>query len=323
VTTHYGSPAVTSRKTKLDPARPQLRWWITEPVAQAIAVAERLSAHPTHIFATLRPPPVNPAGRIRNGRRGIAACQDIDLFIAHINTAGHRLGLQPIPAGRVRPHMFRRTMSIITGQEPDSEIALGLQLKHAARRALANAATPGYAAADTAWAKELGNQLELAAARRLADLLHARRDGHAVAAGPGAARLHTGLDKVNAALASTPALHAQPADPRTEITLLRDEFADLHFGTINHCLWDPAQAECQNALPPAQRGQAPLIGACHPARCRNSAVTATHAPAWLAEEADLTTMLRQTRLAPPRKQALQQRLADVQRITGAWHQQGH
>jgi hypothetical protein len=323
VTTHYGSPAVTSHKTKLDPARPQLRWWITEPVAQAIAVAERLSTHPTHIFATLNPPPAARDGVIRNGRRGISARNDIDLFIAHINATGHRLGLAPIPAGRVRPHMFRRTMSIITGQEPDSEIALGLQLKHAARRALANAATPGYAGADTAWAREFGNQLELAAARRLADLLHARRDGHAVAVGPGAARLHAGLDKVNAALGSTPALRAQPADQRTEITLLRDEFADLHFGTINHCLWDPAQAECQNTLPPAQRGQAPLIGACHPARCRNSAITATHAPAWLAEEADLTAMLRQTRLAPPRKQALQQRLADVQRITSAWHQQGH
>lgn len=46
VTTHYGSPAVTSRKTKLDPARLQLRWWITEPVAQAVAVAERLNRHP-------------------------------------------------------------------------------------------------------------------------------------------------------------------------------------------------------------------------------------------------------------------------------------
>jgi hypothetical protein len=325
VTTHYGSPAVTSRKTKLDPARPQLRWWITEPVAQAIAVAERLSRHPTHIFATLNPPPAAREGVIRNGRQGIDASDDIDdidLFIAHINAAGHCLGLQPIPAARVRPHMFRKTMSIITGQESDSEIALGLQLKHAARRALANAATPGYAATDTAWASELGNQLELAAARRMTDLLHARRDGHAVAVGPGAARLHAGLDNVNATLDRAPALHAHAADQRTEITLLHDEFADLHFGTINHCLWDPAQAECQNALPPGQRGQAPLIGACHPARCRNSAVTATHAPAWLAEEADLTAMLRETRLAPPRKQALQQRLADVQRITGAWHQPG-
>jgi hypothetical protein len=73
VTTHYGSPAVTSHKTKLDPARPQLRWWITEPVAHAIAVAERLSAHPTHIFATLNPPPAAREGVIRNGRRGISA----------------------------------------------------------------------------------------------------------------------------------------------------------------------------------------------------------------------------------------------------------
>ena len=160
VTTHYGSPAVTSHKTKLDPTRPQLRWWITEPVARAIAVAERLSRHPTHIFASLNPPAAAREGTIRNGRRGISARDDIDLFLAHINANSHRLGLQSIPAGRVRPHMFRRTMSIITGQEPDSEIALGLQLKHAARRALANAATPGYAAPDTAWAQELGNQLE-------------------------------------------------------------------------------------------------------------------------------------------------------------------
>lgn len=42
--------------------------------------------------------------------------------------------------------------------------------------------------------------------------------------------------------------------------------------------WDSAQAERQNAFPPGQRGQSPLIGACHPARRRNSAVTATHAP---------------------------------------------
>ena len=81
--------------------------------------------------------------------------------------------------------------------------------------------------------------------------------------------------------------------------------------SFRHTAWDSAQAERQNAFPPGQRGQSPLIGACHPARRRNSAVTATHAPAWLAEEADLTAMLRQTRLAPPRKQALQQRLAGL------------
>src|SRR5205823_9521787 len=52
LTTHYGFPALTSRKTKRDPAQPKLRWWITKPVAQAIEVAERASRHPTHLFAT-------------------------------------------------------------------------------------------------------------------------------------------------------------------------------------------------------------------------------------------------------------------------------
>jgi len=323
VSTHYGSPALTSRKTKHDPEQPELRWWITEPVAQAIAVAERLSRHPTHLFATLRPPSTYTRAKIINGRRGINAARDIDEFIAHVNTVAERTGLAPIPAAHVRPHMFRRTMSIITGQEPDAEIALGLQLKHAARRALANRSTPGYAAIDTNWATQFDTQLELAAAKRLVDLLHQRRGGAVVAAGPAAARLHTGLDNVNATIDSDPALHAHTADARTEITLLRDEFADLHFGTINHCLWNPAHAECQNNLPPEQRGHAPLLGACQPARCPNSTVTATHAPIWLAEEADLTARLRQPRLAPPRRQALHQRLADVRLITSAWPQEDH
>src|SRR5262249_28705730 len=153
----------------------------------------------------------------------------------------------------VRPHMFRRTMSIISGQEPDAEIALGLQLKHAARRALANRSTPGYAAVDTNWANQFDTQLEIAAAKRFADLLHQRRDGSIVAVGPAAVRLQTGLDNVNAAIDQNPVLHAHTAAARTEITLLRDEFTNLHLGTINHCLWNPANAECQHSLPPEQR----------------------------------------------------------------------
>src|SRR4051794_35682416 len=42
-----------------------------------------------------------------------------------------------------------RTMAMLTDQFAGSEIALGIQLKHIATRALANAATRGYAAGDT------------------------------------------------------------------------------------------------------------------------------------------------------------------------------
>jgi len=130
--------------------------------------------------------------------------------------------------------------------------------------------------------------------------------------------MHAGLDKIIAKLDQQPALRAQLADEQVELMLLRDEFANLHFGPINHCLWVAADAECQNALPAQDRGQAPLLGACQPGRCRNSVVTRSHAPIWLAEEEDLTRMLRTDRLAAPRREALEARLADVQRITRAW-----
>ncbi|MFD9223509.1 hypothetical protein ACFWDI_26715 [Streptomyces sp. NPDC060064] len=70
-----------------------------------------------------------------------------------------------------------------------------------------------------------------------------------------------------------------------------------------------------------QRGQAPLIGVCQPARCRNSAITAAHTPIWIAEEHDLIATLKDQRLAPARREAVLARLADVQRITHALNPQ--
>jgi hypothetical protein len=64
----------------------------------------------------------------------------------------------------------------------------------------------------------------------------------------------------------------------------------------------------------------PLLGACQPARCRNSAITAKHLPIWLAEEQDLQRMLTEPRLGPARRQSLQNRLADVKLITDSWQQ---
>jgi integrase len=54
VVEHYGAPAVTSTKRKRDPDRPTERWWIIEPVAQAIFTASPLSEHPDLAFAGVR-----------------------------------------------------------------------------------------------------------------------------------------------------------------------------------------------------------------------------------------------------------------------------
>ncbi|MCX4807036.1 hypothetical protein OG594_36375 [Streptomyces sp. NBC_01214] len=321
--TYFGSPAITSRKTKLDPARPELFWWISEPVAEAVAVAEALSWHPTHLFATLEPPrqstrPRRSDGRPRKvGRNGITPGDEIDFFIERINTTHGRLGVEEIPAAHVRPHMFRKTMSAIAAREPDSEIAVGLQLKHAARRAMANRTSQAYGKMDPEWAKEFDQELEQVAALKLVGFLSARRDGEAVAVGPGAARLHAGLDKVIETMNSDPQLRAQIADERVEAALLASEFPELHLGTVNHCMFDAPQAECQDQLPEDQRGQAPLLGACEPSRCRNSVVTRSHAPIWISEEDDLMVMAKDRRMAPPRRESVLIRLADVRRITDA------
>ncbi|MFJ1957708.1 hypothetical protein ACIOGT_31075 [Streptomyces microflavus] len=321
--TYFGSPAITSRKTKLDPARPELFWWISEPVAEAVAVAEALSWHPTHLFATLEPPrqgtrPRRSEGRPRNvGRNGITPSDEIDFFIERINATRDRLGVDEIPAAHVRPHMFRKTMSAIAAREPDSEIAVGLQLKHVARRAMANRTSHAYGKMDPEWAKEFDQELEHAAALKLVGLLSARRGGEAVAVGPGAARLHAGLDMVIETMNNDPLLRAQIADERVEAALLASEFPQLHLGTINHCMFDAPQAECQDQLPEDQRGQAPLLGACEPARCRNSLVTRSHAPIWISEEEDLMEMAKDRRIAPPKRESVLIRLSDVRRITDA------
>ncbi|MFF7975875.1 hypothetical protein [Streptomyces sp. NPDC007905] len=318
VRTYFGSPAIVSRKTKMDPARPELHWWIIEPVAEALAVLEELSWHSTHLFVALAPP----TGKQTHTEPGIQSEAEIDFFINGVNTIAHQHGLAKIPPAHVRSHMFRKTMSQLAGREPDSEIALGLQLKHAARRSFANRTTQAYAQMDASWAKEFDTELQQAAARKLVDLLRGRRQGERVAVGPGAARLHAGLDKVIATIDNDPQLRAQIADERVEEALLADEFPNLHLGTVNHCMFDAPQAECQDELPEEQRGLAPLIGACQPARCRNSTITRAHAPYWVAEEDDLTALSKDPRLSPPNREAVFVRLADVQRITRALEEEG-
>ncbi|MEU8471624.1 hypothetical protein AB0F30_27580 [Streptomyces sp. NPDC029006] len=276
----------------------------------------------THLFTTLSTPGTSGRGR-GTGRRGISAPYVIDTFIAHVNAHHHSTGLEAIPDARVRPHQFRKTMSVICAQEPDGEIALGIQLKHAARRILANPTTHAYAAPDGAWMREFDDRLATAAAARLTGLLTTRTTGAPVAVGPAAARLHASLDRAAAQLPApaypqeTPTGHqALAADPRTAADLIRAELPELHFGTLNHCLWQPEWAECTNHLPDNDDG-APLIGACQPARCRNSAATTDHAPIWLAEQHDLIEQLRDLRVPPARRAALQARLADVENITTA------
>ncbi len=317
LTTYYGAPALRSVKRKLDSARPVQHWWVIDPVAKAVAVAAELSWHDSHIFASQYPSRTSPPRHHVNGRAGIYAGTAIDTFVAHVNATAHLTGLQEVPEGRVRPHMFRRTMAIVAGRQPDGEIALGLTLKHAARRALANRTTGGYAAMDARWAKEFDVEMEEQTAVQLVGIWTRRTAGRTVAVGPGGDLFHQALDDVRRQLDATDGeLRAQLGDRRLLQRLLRDALSGLRLGHLNHCLGDLAQAECLRDAPADLPRQDVLPDRCKPGRCRNSVVTtAEHLPHWIAEEADLTRMLRTPRLAPEHRQQLQGELSEVRTVT--------
>jgi hypothetical protein len=303
VVEHYGAPAVTSTKRKRDPDLPTRHWWIIEPAAKAIFTASQLSLHPELAF-----------GRVRDGSDddGFASQHAIISFIRRVNGSRRYSGLPAIPDGKITPHMFRRTMAMLTRDHPGSEIALGIQLKHVATRALANRSTPGYTRSAPAWARRLDDALASTRFQRLQDLYDAHRRGETIGYGPAADRLRDTFDSVTRVSEQT-----QHGDARVEYDLLRKARISIRFGKLNHCTLDeanPVGAKClENTVIPSGH-QGPLVDRCQPARCGNSLFGPEHIPAWRTEEQALLTLLDTPKIAPCRKTALQRELDDVRAV---------
>ncbi|MFF2819669.1 integrase [Kitasatospora cineracea] len=313
VVEHYGAPAVVSRKRKLDPGRPLEHWWITEPVARAIVTAEELSRHCELVFADPGIP-----GSTEEKSYAFSPSRDwIKRFIRHVNDRREQTGLPEIPSGKANPHMFRKTMAMLVGTEPGSEIALGIQLKHAATRALANRSTQGYAGTDTAWAEHLGTAIDDARFQRLKDLYDRHHDGETIGFGPGADRLTATFDAVKKAARGQPGRAAVNGDKRTEYDLLRKTRVSLRYGKLNHCTVDdndPSGAKCleEAIVPDGHKG--PLIDRCQPGRCPNSVITPEHLNIWRSEEASLLALLDTPKIAPCRRDQLHQQLDEVRSV---------
>ena len=305
LTTFYGAPAVASQLRKGRRGTHRRNWWIIEPVAQAISVAERLAVGDA-VFGSSRRSHKNEGQFVTFDRH-----DELKKFISQLNALGPDAGLEPIPQFHLAPHMFRRTMAIITAQQPDGEIALGIQLKHAARRAVANGTTSGYASETPAWAAEFEHELQEAVASRLVGMWSSDSTGDVRLAGAGAQRFRDELVKVESEVDSV----VKIGDERTLRTLLRDRFSTLRWGTINHCLGDPEQAACLKGLPPEAVSGGVMPNRCAPAACGNSVVTDEHAPVWIAEERDLVAKLRDRSMAPHNREQLEAELRDVRKIT--------
>ncbi|ALJ20582.1 hypothetical protein [Microbacterium sp. No. 7] len=306
LTTSYGAPAVTSQLRKGRRGTQRRNWWIIEPVAQAIVVAEKLALG-DDVFGSVRR-----EHRAQDGAGRFDRHSELKQFISQLNGQDLDAGLDMIPAFHLAPHMFRRTMAVITAQQPDGEIALGIQLKHAARRAVANGTTSGYASETPEWAAEFEHELQEAVASRLVGAWSSHRDHEMKLAGAGAQRFRDELKKIDAVASNA----VKVGDERTLRTLLRDRFSTLRWGTVNHCLGIPDQAACLKGLPAdAIAGGAVMPNRCQPTTCGNSVVTEEHASIWIAEERDLVAKLRDRKMAAHNREQLEAELEDVRRVT--------
>ncbi|MBX9978193.1 hypothetical protein [Mycobacterium gordonae] len=298
---YYGTPAIKSTKRKHDPGLPIKHWWITAPVAEAVVVAEQLSTRPDRLF-----PPL-----LRHHAAVSRSDQMLDAFTAHVNATSARTGLQQIPPGQIRPHMFRRTMAMLTDQFPGSEIALGIQLKHIASRALANHSTQGYANADGSWAGHLESAIEVARFRRLEDLYQEHKAGKPIGYGPGAEQMTQIFDDLQHSV------RARAGDASVERALLRKARISIRFGVLNHCVMDennPAGAAClENAVVP-QGHKGPLHDRCRPDRCPNSVIGPEHVPIWASERRNLLTLIATPGVSTCRREALQRELSAVESV---------
>ncbi|MBK3584763.1 integrase [Streptomyces sp. MBT57] len=310
---YYGTPAIVSRLHKLNPDVTKERWWIIEPVAEAIRVAELLSLHPELIFTT-------------QVGRGVLSTEEGDSFRSgagiydfrtHVNKGTALSGLH-IPAGAVAPHKLRKTMSMLTRTEPGWEIALGTQLHHAAKRTLSNRVTLGYAAPDADWAKLLDTALEDIHFERLSAFYDEYKQGRPIGFGPGAERVTAAFRAVEEAAEQMRSTgRARQGDIRVEHDLLRKTRIPLRFGKLNHCTVDdrdPVGAVCrENAeIPIGHTG--PLHDMCRPGRCGNAVVTVHHVGIWSTEKGSVERQMASPKIHPDRRASLQLQLDDINEV---------
>lgn len=301
LTTHYGAPALKGSVFKHQAAYGQRGyWWVSDPVARAVTIAEQLAGGTGLLFESTKYP-----GKIMDH------WEEIRRFVEWVNHVGHSRGLEPISDLAISSHRLRRTMAIVTASQPDGEIALGITLKHNATRALANSVTSGYGAPSPSWGRELGHErANVVAAELVADW--SKNEDHSLnLRGPGAKTYDDVLSRVGAKTKT----RTSRGDARLLRNLLRDEVSTITLGTLNHCLGDPVKAECLKGLTDEAKEAGPILAACSPTKCRNSVITDQHLPIWLAEEKELVELLKDRRMAKSHRVQLEEQLKDVRRIT--------
>lgn len=293
--------AIRSTTYKGRGTRGEAEEWITiEPVANAINVAERLAERYRErrgedgVWFTLDRGAARERGLPHIVRR-------INLLRDHID---ERYGSEDGPAV---PHVdgqkwafntrqLRRTVAWYIANRPFGVIAGKIQYKHASV-----AMFDGYAGASASgFRQEVEQEHALGQLDDIVERYEIHQRGERLT-GPAAHRVAAEMNLVAREVGRFPGLVADNSRIRSMLGHLA---RTLHVGYLNDCFFEPATALCL-AQSQQTKKATPVLSNCAPDRCPNSCIAARHLPAWEASIAEADELLKNKRLSPLQREALQ------------------
>ena len=263
---HHGHLALRTHREKHGTGE-TISWWISDEVAQAVSVLERLSTHPTRVISPL----ANPRGRCGMPLPG----SEIRAFIAHVNANRHQNALPAIDLDRLSPQMLRRTFAHIVGLYEGGDLAIAVQYRHAST---ATTASYQHHRPGDQWVRWKENERIDANLRFLRDLA-ARR---APVAGSGAQAFRDHLDHARVLTVT---------DPFAAEQLMSAEAATYHRGDLLDCRFDAKHTVCHSIarnMSDDELPNRPLLDLCVGAGCPNAMHHERHVPALQARHAELS-----------------------------------
>ena len=293
--------AIQSMAYKGRGTRGEAEEWITiEPVAKAVDVAERLAERYRErrgedgIWFTLDRGTARERGLSHIVRR-------INLLRSHVNEQYGTHEEPAIPLAGERPWTFntrqlRRTVAWYIANRPFGVIAGKIQYKHASV-----AMFDGYAGSSASgFRQEVEQERALGQLDDIIEHYEACQRGERPT-GPAARRVAAEMDRVAGEVGRFPGVVAGSERIRAMLGHLA---RTLHVGYLNDCFFEPATALCL-AQSAEKEKVAPMLSNCAPDRCPNSCITLRHLPAWEASIAEAEDLLKNKRLSPLQREALQ------------------
>ncbi|WP_433206674.1 hypothetical protein ACQP1G_20490 [Nocardia sp. CA-107356] len=266
-------------------------WVVVEPVADAVAVLERLHDHPllfpSRIEAHLRRTNTKRKGQARAGGQ---IALDLAAFVAWVNDHGDRRGVRGIPTdprGQLNISRFRRTLAWFVRRRPRGLVAGAIQYGHVHTRLL-----QGYAGDyGSGFPDEYAFEDFLARLEKLAEDEQALQDGEHVS-GPA-----SDAYRQRVSTASRQFVGYVLTSVKQARDLVGNPLLQIFHGKGMTCVFDPKQAAC------LLRGEAqdplttPDTDDCRP-RCQNIARTDRDVAEIRSRREELANIIADS-LAPP------------------------